>query len=175
MSAQSGIAVIVTWWYWRLSGVGRCVLGSFGCRCHMILLVVGCRSLGLVLSRASLWLSHDIGGCRVSVIGLWAQSAIAVVVTWYWRLSGVGHWALGSVGHRCDCHMILEVVGCRSLGFGICRVLLSAAVVGCRLSALACRAQVVDCRVVCCGWLLVVWCRLVGVGCWLSVYVTDLF
>jgi hypothetical protein len=82
-------------------------------------------------------LSHDIAGCPVSVIGLWAQSGIAVIVT-----------------------MILEVVGCRSLGFGICRVLLSAAVVGCRLSALACRAQVVDCRVS---------SSFVAVGFWLSV------
>ena len=74
---------------------------------------------------------------------------------------------LMDVGHRYDCHMILEVVGCRSLDFGICRVLLSAAVVGCRLPAVACRAQVVDCRVSSSFVAVGFW--LSGVDCWVSV------
>jgi hypothetical protein len=74
---------------------------------------------------------------------------------------------LMDVGHPCDCHMILEVVGCRSLCFGICRVLLSTAVVGCRLSAIGYRAQVVDCRVS--SPFVVFSCWLSSVDFWESV------
>ncbi len=137
-------------------------LSTIGCWLTLWLSVVG---YGCRLSRASLWLSHDIAGCQVLVFGF--EDLSGVVVTWYCWLSDVGPWALCSVGHRCDCHMILEVVGCRSFCFGICRVLLSAAVVGCRLSVLACRAQVVDCRVSSSFVAVGFW--LSGVDCWVSV------
>jgi hypothetical protein len=67
------ITVAFSCWLMNVGSVGH------RCDCHMILEVGGCLSLGLGICRVSL--SHGIAGCRVSVIGLWAQSGIAVIVT----------------------------------------------------------------------------------------------